>query len=98
MTEPVTNTYKFDDVCHCCGAWPIDQAENPWDKLPWIVTLKESGGARFLIDLRVVGNRDMFSGYMIDRNGSIGDGRSLTTGAGGRLNLHRTYFNEDLPS
>lgn len=62
--------------------------------LPQIATLKNSGGWRFLIDRQDPNNPDMLSGFKIDRNGSIGDGPSLTTGEGGRLNLHRSHFEE----
>lgn len=62
--------------------------------LPRIATLKESGGWRFLIDRQDPNNPDMLSGFKIDINGSIGNGPSLTTGEGGRLNLHRSHFEE----
>lgn len=62
--------------------------------LPRIATLKESGGWRFLIDRQDPNDPDMLSGFKIDRNGSIGNGPSLTTGSGGRLNLHRSHFEE----
>jgi hypothetical protein len=65
--------------------------------LPWIVTLKSSGGWRFLVDRRDPQNPDLFSGFKIDNHGSIGRGPSLTTGGGGRLNLHRSHFCEHLP-
>lgn len=86
------------ECCHSCGGLPIDWVNNPWARLPWIVTLKESGNWRFLIDQRSAENPDMFSGFKINRHGSIGDGISRTTGAGGRLNLHRSYFVEELPA
>lgn len=62
--------------------------------LPRVVTLKDSGGWRFLIDRQDPNNPDMFSGFKIDANGSIGQGPSRTTGEGGRLNLHRSHFEE----
>lgn len=86
------------ESCHSCGALPCDWTNNPWRELPWIVTLKDAGGWRFLIDQRSNENRDMFSGFKINASGSIGDGISKTTGEGGRLNLHRSYFVEDLPA
>lgn len=89
---------SLPDTCHSCGALQCDWVNNPWGHLPWIVTLAESGGWRFLIDQRSPDNRDMFSGFKIDANGSIGKGPSLTTGSGGRLNLHRSHFIEDLPA
>lgn len=64
--------------------------------LPWIVTMSESGGCRFLIDSRDPENRDMFSGFKINAHGKIGE-KSLTTGDGGRYNYHRSYFIEELP-
>jgi hypothetical protein len=85
------------ECCHSCGALPVDWVNNPWSELPWIVTLKDSGKWRFLIDQRSAENPDMFSGFKIDGRGSIGDRISQTTGAGGRLNLHRSFFVEDLP-
>lgn len=85
------------ESCHSCGALPCDWTSDPWGTLPWIVTLKESGQWRFLIDQRDEANRDMFSGFKIDLRGSIGEGPSRTTGAGGRVNLHRSYFIEGLP-
>jgi len=84
------------EPCYACGALPVDQTENPWSQLPWIVTLKNSGNWRFLIDRRTA-NLDIFSGFKVNAYGSIGDGISLTTGSGGRLNLHRSHFVEDLP-
>ena len=96
--EPVSNRYKLGQGCGSCGALPSDWANDPWENLPWIVTLAESGNWRFLIDRRDPINRDMFSGFKINRLGSIGDGISWGSGAGGRLNLHRSYFLEDLPA
>lgn len=97
----VKNQYTFNDkeihLCWACGSLPCDWGETPWGSLPWIVTLKESSWRRFLIDRRDAGNPDMFSGYVINALGSIGDGISLGTGSGGRLNLHRTHFIEELP-
>lgn len=100
--EPVSNRYKFKDgechLCWACGALPIDGGLQAWEKLPWIVTLSESGGWRFLIDSRDPNNPDMFSGFKINAHGSIGKGITLTTGSGGRINLHRSHFMEDLPA
>lgn len=101
-TEPVSNRYKFDDgeihLCWACGALPCDGGLQSWEKLPWIVTLKESGGWRFLIDSRYPDDPDMFSGFKISNHGKIMAQPTLTTGSGGRLNLHRSYFMEDLPA
>lgn len=96
--EHVRNRYKLGEPCGACGGLPGDWAFDPWENLPWIVTLSESGNWRFLIDRRDPVNCDMFSGFKIDGMGSIGDGISQTTGNGGRLNLHRSYFMEDLPA
>lgn len=85
------------ESCPSCGALPCDWVENPWTDLPWIVTMRESGNRRFLIDRRDQTNRDMFSGYLISGAGTIGDGISLGTGSGGRLNFHRSHFFEELP-
>lgn len=68
------------------------------DTFPIIATMVGSGGHRFLIDQQDVANRDMFSGYKINRAGSIGNGITLTTGSGGRLSFHRSYFVEELPA
>jgi hypothetical protein len=95
--EPVSNRYKLGQPCGGCGGMPGDWAFDPWESLPWIVTLSESGNWRFLIDRRDAVNRDMFSGFKIDGHGSIGDGISQMSGNGGRINLHRSYFIEDLP-
>lgn len=100
MTDIVKPTIKqtltVPRLCHACGALPCDWGDNPWAQLPWIVTLNDSGNWRFLIDRRTA-NLDVFSGFKIDAYGSVGDGISRTTGAGGRLNLHRSFFVEDLP-
>jgi hypothetical protein len=96
--EPVSNRYKLGQGCGSCGALPSDWANDPWENLPWIVTMNYAHFPRFLIDRRDSDNRDMFSGFKINRLGSIGEGISLTTGAGGRLNLHRSYFLENLPA
>jgi hypothetical protein len=100
--EPVSNHYKFNDgdvhLCWACGALPCDGGLQSWEKLPWVVTLKESGGWRFLIDSRDPENSDMFSGFKINNHGKIMAQPTLTTGSGGRLNLHRSYFEEVLPS
>ena len=96
--EPVRNRYKLGEPCGACGGMPGDWAFDPWENLPWIVTMNYAHFPRFLIDRRDSANRDMFSGFKINRHGSIGEGISLTTGSGGRLNLHRSYFLEDLPA
>lgn len=101
--EPVSYRYKLGEDgngqgCFACGCGPIDFIQDPWASLPWIVTLKESGHQLFLIDRRDEKNTDMFSGFKIIGNGSIGNGISATTGSGGRLNLHRSHFEEDLPA
>ena len=96
--EPVSNRYKLGQGCGSCGALPSDWANDPWENLPWIVKMNYAHFPRFLIDRRDPVKRDMFSGFKIDRLGSIGDGISWGSGAGGRLNLHRSYFLEDLPA
>jgi hypothetical protein len=95
--EPVSNRYKLGQPCGACGGMPGDWAFDPWKNLPWIVELSGSGNGRFLIDRRNAVNRDMFSGFKINGHGSIGDGIAQTSGNGGRINLHRSYFMEDLP-
>ncbi len=99
--EPVRYRYKMGgdgnaQGCYACGSPPIDWCDDPWGKLPWIVTLKDSGNWRFLIDRRDHVNPDMFSGFKINNYGNIGNA-SRTTGEGGRLALHRSHFIEDLP-
>ena len=95
--EVVSNRYRLGQGCGSCGALPSDWVDDPWRILPWIVTLKDSGNSRFLIDRRDLINREMFSGFKINAKGCIGDGISLMSGNGGRLNFHRSYFLEDLP-
>ena len=97
IATPTVKQSLTVESCHACGALPCDWVNNPWSSMPWVVTLKESGGWRFLIDSRDQQNPVMFSGFKIDRYGSIGNGTSLGSGSGGRLNLHRSYFIEDLP-
>jgi hypothetical protein len=87
--EPVSNRYKLADNCFVCGALPGDQCEDPWGKLPWIVTKRDSGGWRFLIDGRDPDNRDVFSGYYLSTEGKVGSVR---------YNFHRSHFLEELPA
>lgn len=83
--------------CWACNALPCDGGLESWSRLPWIVTLRNSAGQRFLIDRRSSDNPDMFGGLLI-----TGDGRvyrqQLTTGETGRRNFHRSYFEEELPA
>lgn len=85
--------FSMDSCVWCKGEGTIEQSSKV-APLPRVATLKNSGGWRFLIDRQDPNNPEMFSGFKIDRNGSIGDGPSLTTGEGGRLNLHRSHFED----
>ena len=82
-------------VKYCLTVEPVSNAYK-FGALPWLVTMKESGGWRFLIDSRDPDNRDMFSGFKINAHGKISE-KSLTTGEGWRYNYHRSYFIEELP-
>lgn len=86
--EPVSNRYKFGGSCFSCGALPADQIENPWERMPWIVTKRESGGSRFLIDGRDDDNPDVFTGFAMSVHGKLGKLRYV---------FHRSHFEEELP-
>lgn len=89
----VEHPFSGGDVhlCWACGALPCDGGVEAWRKLPWVVTKKESGGWRFLIDSRDPENRDMFSGFYIRTDGRLGEKMQ-------RYNYHRSHFEEELPN
>lgn len=77
-------------LCWACGALPCDGGVEAWRRLPWVVTKKDSGGWRFLIDSRDPENSDMFSGFYLCTDGRLGEAMQ-------RYNYHRSHFEEALP-
>jgi hypothetical protein len=80
--------HEFRNRCFGCGALVSDQVKNPWGAMPWIVTKRESGGIRFLIDGRDEDNPDVFTGFAMSVHGKL---------AKLRYAFHRSHFEEELP-